>query len=236
MSAHHPHPAARRQADVLAARIGTDLDTARMALVMAVEDVARRARVSPSTVARVLRGDGGVHLDTLCAVTAAVGMKISVKAYPTSQPSLRDSGQLRIAEYLVAQAHASLRPALEVPVGDPFGRAADVVFFGPDEILHSEIERGLPDFQAPHRAAMLKRDALQQQHARPVRLILVIEDTTRNRRLVSQHAPLIHHALPAGSAQIMRAIRNGTPLGSDGLLWVRPWRDSPGARRASGAD
>ena len=111
--------------------IGADIDVSRSALASSIEEVARRAQVAPSTVVRVLHGDAGVHLDTLCAVGAAVGLRISVKAFPSWQPSLRDSGQLRVAEYLVAQAHGSLKPTLELPVGDPYGRAADIVFFGP---------------------------------------------------------------------------------------------------------
>lgn len=215
---------ARRHADTLALRIGTDIDTSRCALAMTIGDVARRAHVAPSTVVRVIHGDGGAHLDTVCAVAAAVGLSVGAKVFPSAQPSLRDTGQLRLAEFLVGQGDQRLRAALELPVGDAFGRAADLVFFGADEIIHAEIERRLPDFQAPYRAATVKRDALQAKHSRPVRLVLVIEDTRRNRALVAPHGALIRGALPATSSDILRALRNGTPLGHDGLLWVRPWR------------
>lgn len=232
MVKHMPLASARRLATRLAAQVGSDIETSRLSLAMTIEEVARHAMVAPSTVVRVCNGDGGVHLDTLCAVADSVGLKISVKAFPGRQPSLRDSGQLRIAEYLVALAHPSLHPSLELPVGDPFGRAADLVFFGPEEIMHKEIERRLPDFQAPYRAATVKRDALQARHARPVRLVMVIEDTRRNRALVAPHAELIRTALPAASFDVLRSVRSGTPLGRDGLLWVRPWRPLP-IRRAS---
>jgi hypothetical protein len=182
---------------------------------------------------RVMNGDGGVHVDTLCAVTGAVGLHLGAKTYPGTRLSLRDTGQLSIAEYLVGQAHPSLRPALEVPVGDPFGRAADLVFFGPEEILHYEIERGLPDYQASYRSANVKRAALQERHSRAVRLVIVVEDTKRNRALLAPHAVLIRTGLPATSSEILRAIRRGTPLGKDGLLWLRPWRmRKPLAKRA----
>lgn len=215
---------ARRQADMLAVRIGADIETARVGLAASIEAVARRASVSSSTVVRVINGDGGVHLDTLCAVATAVGLRISVKAFPAESPSLRDTGQLTIAQYLIAQAHSSLRAALEVPVGEPFGRAIDLVFYSATEIKINEIERRLSDLQAPKRAAMLKRDALQARHDRPVRLVLVVEDTRRNRALVEPHAALVRADLPATSAEILRALRTGTDLGRDGLLWVRPWR------------
>jgi transcriptional regulator with XRE-family HTH domain len=224
MSAHRPTASARRHAGKLAANVGADIDASRNALGLSIEEVARRAAVSPSTVGRAIHGDPGVHLDTICAVAQAAGLRINVKAYPAGPISLRDSGQLRVAEYLAALAHPSLKPAMELPVGDPFGRAADIVFFGPEEILHEEIERRPGDLQEPLRGAAVKRDALQTRHHRPVRLILVVEDTARNRELLRPHASLIQRVLPATSTEILRSMRTGTVLGRDGLLWVRPWR------------
>lgn len=226
MSAHRPTASARRHAGRLASNIGADIDTSRNSLSLSIEEVARRAAVSPSTVVRAIHGDPGVHLDTLCAVAQAAGLRINVKAYPAGPVSLRDSGQLRVAEYLAALAHPSLKPAMELPVGDPFGRAADIVFFGPEEILHEEIERRPGDFQELLRSATVKRDALQARHQRPVRLILVVEDTARNRELLRPHANLIRRVLPATSSEILRSMRTGSVLGKDGLLWVRPWRSA----------
>ena len=133
-----------------------------------------------------------------------------------------------MAEWLIAQAEASWQPALELPVGDPFGRAADLVFFGPAEIAHLELETGPADWQRTLRAATVKRDSLQAQHERPVRLVIALNDTRRNRRLVEPHADLIRAVLPAGSNRILDALRRGEPMGRDGLLWVRPWRTHPG--------
>lgn len=231
MGSHRPLASSRHYADRVASQIGADIDVSRVTLAASIQQIARRARLAPSTVARVLHGDAGVHLDTLCAVGAAVGLRISVKAFPSTPPSLRDSGQMRAAHHLIAQSHPTRKPALELPVGDPFGRAADLVFFGPDDILHAEIERRLPDFQAAFRAATVKRDALQAQHSRPVRLLLVVEDTRRNRALLAPHAELIRTALPATSGTILKALRAGTPLDRDGLLWVRPWRSAIGTAR-----
>lgn len=196
--------------------------TARAGLALSIDQVARRARVAPSTVKRVLDGDGGVHLDTLCAIADAIGLSISVKAFPGPQPSLRDSGQLAIARHLIERCARSYRAAIEVPVGDPYGRAADLVLLGPDEIVHVEIERRIADLQAMLRAASVKRDALQARHARPVRLVIAIEDTRRNRTMLAPHRSVIAFALPVGSAAVARAIRLGAALRGDGIWWVRP--------------
>jgi len=93
------------------------------------------------------------------------------------------------------------------------------------EIIHAEIERFLADWQAQFRSASAKRDDLATRHDRPVRLVLVVEDTRRNRQAVRQHEAIIRDALPAGSREIMRAIRTGLPLGRDGLLWIRARTD-----------
>lgn len=184
------------------------------------EHVARRAGVSWSTQRRVEAGDPTVGLDTICAVADAVGLDLVLRAFPGRQPSLRDTGQLEIAARLRAAAHASLVAALEQPAGT-HGEAADLVLFGAEEIVDYEIERLVTDFQAQYRRAALKREALAAQHARPVRLVLTIEDTRRNRIALEAHLDLIRTALPAGSREIMRSVQTGRPLGRDGLLWLR---------------
>lgn len=224
MGHHRPIPKARREADAAAKRIGREIEMARRSAAVSIESTAQRAHVSPSTVVRILNGDSGAHLDTFYAIAWAVGLRPSVKLFPTEAPSLRDSGQLHIAQYLISIAHSSLKPQMELPVGDPFGRAADLVFFGAREIVMHEIERSLSDFQTTKRGAMLKRDALQAQHRRPVRLVLTVEDTRRNRDLVAPHLLALAADLPASSSAIMRHLRSGEDLGTDGLLWVRPWR------------
>ena len=71
-----------------------------------------------------------------------------------------------------------------------------------------------------------KRDALAERHQRPVRLVLVVLDTRRNRVAVREHEALIRSALPPGSREFLSSLRNGKPLGRDGLVWVRPGRNA----------
>jgi len=102
------------------------------------------------------------------------------------------------------------------------GRAIDMALFGPVEIIAMEIERLIADFQAQYRAASAKRDELAVAHQRPVRLVMALEDTRRNRAAMREHEALIRSVLPADSREVLRAIRTGDPLGRDGLLWIRP--------------
>jgi transcriptional regulator with XRE-family HTH domain len=215
--------------------IGREVLLARTNLGLSVRAAARRSGVAPETQVRVERGDPGVSVSTACRVAAAVGLKVWAKAFPTTVPSLRDTGQLRIADILRQSAHPSLRAAVELALGN--GRSCDVVLFGATEIVHIEIERVIADFQAQYRAAAAKRDELAASHSRPVRLVLVVEDTTRNRRMLGEHRMLVRSVLPAGSRAVFAAVRGGRPLGRDGLLWIRPRSHRPGRPGgASGSD
>lgn len=218
---------ARRQA----ARIGEEITRAQSVLGLTDRMVARLAGVAPSTVGRLRSGDGRAQANTLFAVAGAVGLDVALRAYPAREPSLRDTGQLTVATLLQSIAHPIWQPAIEVAAGD-HGRSADLVFFGPREILHVEIERLLVDFQLQYRSALRKREVLAAQHARAVRLILAVEDTQRNRTAMRGQRTIIQSALPAGSREVLRALRSGVPLGHDGLLWIR--RRATGRHQARG--
>lgn len=216
---------ARRQAE----SFGSDVIMARARIGASLRSVGRRAGVSVDAVRRVESGDPAVQLDTLCAVGEAVGLDLVLKGYPTPGPSLRDTRQLEIARILAGLAHPSWRSQLEVRAGE-HGEAVDIGFFGALEILASEIDRVVPDFQDTHRRNTRKRDFLAGIHQRPVRLVMVVQDTARNRQAFEPHLDLIRSALPAGSREVLAALRSGEPLGRDGLLWMRPYRP-PSARR-----
>lgn len=195
---------------------------------MTIAAAARRARVSWATWTAVERGHPGASLSTLCAIGEAVGIDLVVRAYPGAPPSLRDTGQLELARAIVDQAHASWQSEIELMVG-PHGRAIDLAGFGPTEILAMEIERMVVDFQAQYRRANEKREMLSARHQRPVRLVLVIEDTRRNRTAIAPHLDLITQVLPAGSREVLRALRLGHPLGRDGVMWLRRSKPSAGS-------
>ncbi len=205
---------------------GGEVRQARLQQGWSVQRAAEHAGVSWATWQSIEAGQPRARIDTLCAVGEAVGLDLVLKAYIGRQPSLRDSGQLELAAWLCGEAHTSYRASLEVIVG-PHGEAIDLVLFGPLEILAIEIERLALDFQAQYRRAQHKCQLLADQHQRPVRQLLAIEDTRRNRAAVEPHRSLFESALPAQSREVLRAIRTGSPLGSDGLIWVR--RPGPAA-------
>jgi transcriptional regulator with XRE-family HTH domain len=197
-----------------------ELRTAQARLRISDRELARRAEVSRSTVERIKGGDPSVQVETLAAVLGAAGLDLVLQAYEGSTLSLRDTGQLEIAEAIRQAAGPAWHPVTEVAAG-PYGRSADLVLYAAEEIIHIEIERGAADFQAQERSAKRKREALAAGESRPVRLVLVIEDTRANRAAMEPHAALVRSRYPAGSREILAALRSGRPLGRDGVLWVR---------------
>lgn len=159
---------------------------------------------------------------TMCRVAGPLGLKVWGKGFPAVTPSLRDTGQLTIADQIRGLLHPAARCKLEHGLGN--GRSIDMVVFGADEILAIEIERLLADLQAQYRSADAKRIELAEVHQRPVRLVLAVADTRRNRAAAAEHARLVRAMLPATPREILAVLRRGGALGRDGLLWVRPPR------------
>jgi len=211
----------RAKASEVVRRLGRDLRTARLALGLSQAYVGRRAGIAQSTLSEIERGRCAVDLTTVFRIAGAVGLQPVVNLYPNGRVRLRDTGQLAIANLLIARAGPAWRPILEHPIGQaPDSRAADLVFVSTLEVLDLEIERNLADVQAQMRSGMLKRDALAERYKVPVRFVLVLPDTPRLRAIVAE-APALNSVLPMNSSDVLAAIRKGTALGGDGILWVR---------------
>ena len=152
--------AGRSRSRYLAALFGRELRIARVTAGLSQARLASLAGTSQTEVSKAERGLLEISLDARCRLAAACGHELGWRLYPVATVRLRDSGQLALAQMIVAAAHPSWRPRLEAPVapGDP--RAADLILTGSAEILHIEIERALFDLQAQLRAAQLKRELL----------------------------------------------------------------------------
>jgi hypothetical protein len=153
-------------------------------------------------------------------MTEAVGLDFVAQLYPGREPRLRDTGQLELARVIAAMAARQWTANLEVAAGE-HGEAIDMVLMRSDEIVAIEIERLMLDAQAQIRRLILKRDWLAARHERPVRLVVIVEDTRRNRGAMVQHMSLLRTTFPAGSREVFGAIRSGMTLRRDGLAWLR---------------
>jgi transcriptional regulator with XRE-family HTH domain len=186
--------------------------------------LARLAGLSQQEASKAERGATGLSLDARCRLAAACGHELGWRLYPVATVRLRDSAQMEVAQAIVRAAHPSWKARLEVPVAPGDARAADLILTGPVEILHIEIERALVDFQAQLRSALVKREALQAQGDRPLRLVLSVPDTRATRTRLAPFEELISRTLPARSARVWRAIRTCEALETDGILFVRAAR------------
>jgi transcriptional regulator with XRE-family HTH domain len=222
---NRPVDIGRYRARELGQRYGRDLRAMRVPSGLSQRALSRRSGVSQGLISRIERGLSVPTLEVASRLPAAIGARVGFAMYPGDGVGLRDSGQLGIAERIRAELSPTSRVALETPV-DPERdrRAADVTIDVGIEVDMLEIERGIFDFQAQLRSAHLKRETLASRLGRPVRLVLVVADTHRNRRLVAEHAQIVNVALPLSSREIWRALRSGSALGGDGLLWVRERR------------
>src|ERR1044071_1420555 len=109
----------------LARRYGQELRIARMAAGLTQKQVALRAGVSQQTVSLAERGSLSISLETRCTLAAACGHELSLRLFPVASVSLRDSGQLELAEQVLAMTHSSTTVRMEVPVRPGDSRAAD---------------------------------------------------------------------------------------------------------------
>jgi transcriptional regulator with XRE-family HTH domain len=199
-----------------------------MAAGLSQRQVGRLAGVSQQLVSLAERGDAGVNLDERCRMAAAAGHELGWKLYPVAGVSLRDSGQLSLAQAILARMSKQLAARLEVPVAVGDLRAADILITAPTELIHVEVERTLFDFQAQLRAGQLKRDVLARDSTLPVRLVIAVPDSSRVRGDLAAIPEIVRAAFPIPSRQISSSLRNGAPLGGDGLLFVRPSRRTSG--------
>ena len=194
--------------------IGRELRMARFSAGMRLVDVARAARTSASTISRVERGLARrVSYERMAFVGTAVGMKVSVRAYPAGR-RLLDTPQLRLFHLLRARAHASWgwRTEVQMPIPGDL-RAADACATIPGCVVMFEIYTRFWDFQGQSRAALLEQRDLGAH-----RLVLVVGATTANRRALQEAGGAVLSSFPLGTKSVLRALAEGRDPGANGIV------------------
>ena len=158
-----------------------------------------------------------------------------MRLYPTASVSLRDRGQLSMAQVIVEAAAPPWGAGLEVPIGPGDLRAVDLVLRHPAEIVMVEIVRSIVDLQAQARSGQVKRAALAVTIGGdvPIRLVIAVPDSTRVRRELRSLGPLLAATFPVASAAIWHALRAGEPTGGDGIMFVRERELRAGQRKSN---
>jgi hypothetical protein len=177
------------------------------------DHVARVAGLNQSKISRIERAQqSSVRIDELAQHCAALGLRLSLKAYPEGG-AVRDAGQLRLLRRFREELEGRFGWHSEVPVagvGDP--RAWDVVLDGPGTI-GIDAETRLRDVQAVQRRSELKsRDGCLD------RMVLLIAATRHNRIVVREHRAALVSTFPADTAEVMAALRRGLLPPRNGIV------------------
>lgn len=198
------------------------------------EDLGRAVGVSRSVVWRVERGRRqGITIDTLDALAAALDASIDLVMRWEGEglDRLLDEGHARLVDEVVRRLSAL---GWDVAVEVSFSRygergSIDVLGWHPGRraLVVIEVKSVTPDMQAMlsgiDRKARLGPAIARERGwaADAVARVLVIWDTTTNRRRLAAHAASVKTALPAGSREIVAWLRDpaGPPVAG---VWFLP--------------
>jgi transcriptional regulator with XRE-family HTH domain len=214
-SIERPRDRGQRQAQKLLRELGVELREARLAAGLSQRHVARVAGLNQSRVSRTECSQRmPARVDELAVHCAALGLRLSLKAYPDGSP-VRDAGQLRLLERFRSRLDARLRWRSEAPVGGAGDlRAWDVLLEGPGSI-GIDAETRLRDIQAVQRRCETKwRDSGVD------RVVLLVASSRHNRRVLLEHREALRSTFPADTLEVLAALRRGRVPGSNGIVML----------------
>ena len=198
----------------LLAGLGEELRTARFSAGLSQAEVGRAAGVSGSTVSRVERALlPEVSLGLLTTMFAVLGQRLSARPYPDGPP-LRDIAHARLITRFRAQLPTSVGFRTEVPIrvhGDL--RAWDGELIVGHDSVKLEAETVLHDLQATDR-----RIALKMKDDGVDRVILLVADTKRNRRVLKEFRELLRDRYPLDTRAVLGALRQGRVPPGNGIV------------------
>lgn len=208
---------ARRFLDWQRTDAGRELRLARHIAGATLQQVGDRLGWSKSKISRIERGRSRrVALEDLVLIGAAVGVRPSIRFFPTARP-IRDVHQLRLLASLNARMHPRWSHVQEVPMPRPGDlRAADQVSTIPGCSLMVEAYSRFADSQAQVRSARAKQRDLGAD-----RLLLLLEDSDSNRRAASAVGGEVHRSFPVPARAMLAALAAGRDPGGDGIVFLR---------------
>jgi transcriptional regulator with XRE-family HTH domain len=196
--------------------IGRELRLARIAAGRSQASVAAQLGCSQAWISAVERADApALGVLGLARHAAAVGLRTWIRLFPDVR-ILLDAPQLGLLDRLHQRLHDSWGWELEVPMPDPRDlRAADCRITIPGCAIVVEAITRFADAQAQTRAAQRKRRDLGAD-----RLILLLADTTANRRALREAGPAFLAAFPISARAALRALADGRDPGNDAIILI----------------
>ena len=194
--------------------LGGELREARLARGLTQAQVATAIGTSGARVSRVEQGRvPTVRTRALIQHGAAVGLRVSVKAYPAGG-GLRDAGQAAYIARFAERIGRQWRIQLEAPMpvsGDV--RAVDILLRAGELTIAVEVITRLRDLQAQLRAATEKARDIGAS-----RFVLVIAATHANRRALADARPALVGAFDLDARAVLGALRAGRDPGRDAAI------------------
>jgi len=185
-------------------RIAEELANARVAAGLSVREVARKVGVSPARIERAERADvSALTIDLVARIAPVVGLQLAGSLYPSGDP-IRDRAQLALIERFRRRLAPAAPFRTEVPMPIPGDlRAGDGAIELPSALILVEAETRVTDIQAVERKALLKARDIAAD-----RVILLLNDTPHNRRVLELH-PELRDRFPISQRRCMAALARG---------------------------
>lgn len=199
----------------ITATVLSELQSARLDRGLGGADVARAVGLSPAQYSRVERGlTASVSIQQASMLLAAVGLELSVRAYPRGEP-LRDAAHVALLERLRVRVHRSLRFRTEVPFPSPEDRRAwDAVVSGTDWRNGVEAETRPRD-----RQALERRLALKLRDGDVTSMSLLLLDSRHNRDFVRANREVLLERFPVPGRRVLELLSAGVnPAGNSLIL------------------
>lgn len=205
---------ARRAWERTAHDIGDELLTSRRMLGATQNTLATALGISTSEVSRRERGRAGtLNCSKLALHAAAVGLRLSLKLYPTGG-GVRDAAQAAYVARFVSRVGSVWNVRLEEPIPRLADlRAVDIVLRQGEVTIAVEVVTRLADLQAQVRSAQLKARDLGA-----TRLIVAVAGTHANRRALSSVSSTLVAAFDLDSRRLMSELKAGRDPGRDGVV------------------
>ena len=210
----------RRRGQMLAARAGTELTTARVEAGLSIVNLAREAGLSKSALSRLLAGEvSDLGVIQLSEVASVLGFEISLELHPIGDP-IRDKGQLAVArrfEALLSEASEQTDEMLLPGAGEQraWDKLLELSGADPPYRVGVDIETRVRDIQA-----LTRRTRGREREGEVDAILVVLSDSATNRRLVDELRASLGPAYATSPRAIFSALRLGRRLVGSGVVLV----------------
>jgi transcriptional regulator with XRE-family HTH domain len=205
-----------------------DLDRLRSDAGVSLRQLAIAAQVDPGYLTQILAGDRQPSIAVLVSLAGALGADLSIRAFPTTGPNIRDRAQAPIVEELLRVADRSWRHSVEVAVVRPSRGFIDLVLDRRHEVVAMEVQSRLDRLEQTIRWSQDKARSLPSSDLwtaiegdQTVYRLLVLRSTTATREIARRFESTLHAAYPARAQDVFRALTEPvTPWPGHGILWA----------------